>query len=63
MSDLLQYIRASNTFLAVENRELIYTMRSTDNLKDFGYLDESQKRAQIIEKGAVECECYRLWKT
>ena len=32
MADLSQYIKASNTFLAVENGELIYTMRSTDNL-------------------------------
>ena len=60
--DLLHYIKASNTFLAVKNGELMSTIRSTDNLKDFGYLDESRKKAQMKRKGAVVCGCYRMCK-
>ena len=36
-------IKASNTFLRVENEELKYAMRSIDGLKDFGDLDEIKK--------------------
>ena len=46
MAGLLQYIKTSNTLLTVHNGELKCTMRSTDNLKDFAYLDKSRKRAQ-----------------
>ena len=47
IADLLEDIKASNTFLTVENGKLRYIMRSTDDLKDFGYLDDSRRRAQL----------------
>ena len=59
MADLLQYIKASNTFLTFDNGELKYTIRSTDYLKD---LDDSSKRAQMTKKGAVVSLCYRMCK-
>ena len=43
MNDLLKDIKASNTTLTVENGELKYLMRSTDDLKDFLYWDESKR--------------------
>ena len=46
IADILEDIKASNTFLTVENGKLRYIMRSTDDLKDFGYLDDSRRRAQ-----------------
>ena len=43
MNDLLKDIKASNTTLKVEDGELKYLMRSTDDLKDFLYWDESKR--------------------
>ena len=61
MADLLKYKKASNTSLTV-NGKLKNTMRSTDDLKDFGYMDESRKRAHITKKGAVVGLWYRMCK-
>ena len=62
MADLSQYIKASNTFLTVDNGELKCKMRSTDDLKDFEYMNKSRKRAQMTKKGAVVDGCYRTCK-
>ena len=37
-------------------------MRSTDDLKDFGYLDESRLRVQMTKNGAVVGFWYRMCK-
>ena len=62
MANLLRYIKTSNTFLTVHNGELKCTMKSTDDLKDFAYLDKSRKRAQMTKKGVVVGGCYRMCK-
>ena len=62
MADLFQKIKASNTFLKVHHKELKYTSRSTNDLKDFWYLDESKRRAQLTSKDAVVGEYYRMFK-
>ena len=59
IADLLQYIKAPNTFLTFDIGELKYTIRSTDYLKD---LDDSSKRAQTTKKSAVVSLCYRMCK-
>ena len=63
MADLLEDIKASNIFLTVKNWELKYTMRSPDNPKDFGYLNESRKKAKLAKKCAVVDGCYRMFKS
>ena len=62
MADLVQNLKSSNTFLTVQHRELKYTSRSTDDLKDSWYLDESKRRAQLTNKDAVVGEYYRMFK-
>ena len=62
MAALFLHMSASNNFLTVDNRKLQYTIRSTDNLEDFKYMNESKKRAQITKKGAVLGGCYRICK-
>ena len=48
--------------MTVENGKFKNTVRSTDDLKDFGYLYESRKRAQMTKEGAVVGLCYRMCK-
>ena len=55
-------MKASNNFLTIDNGELPYTIRSTDNLKDFRYIDESGERAQMTKESAVVGGCYRISK-
>ena len=53
MADLLDNTKASNICLAVDNGKLKYTMRSTGDLKDFMYLEENRRIAQLTKKSAV----------
>ena len=62
MADLFEKIKAFNTVLTVEKWELKYTMRSADDIKNFGYLDESQRRGQWTKKGAVVGKSNRMYK-
>ena len=62
MADLLEDIKFSNSVMTIEDRVLKYTMRSTDNLKDFRYLDEGIRRAQLTKKPAVVGGCYSMCK-
>ena len=63
MADLLQYIGVFNTFLTLDNEGLKFTMRSTDDLKDFGILNESRKREQMTKKSVVVGGSYRNCKS
>ena len=55
-------MKASNNFLTNDNGEFQYTIKSTNNLKDFKYIDESRERAQMTKKSAVVGGCYRISK-
>ena len=62
MADLIEDIKAVNNFWTVENMELKYTLRSTNDFKKFGYLDEIRRREQLTMIGTIVVECYRMCK-
>ena len=56
IADLLEDSKASNTFSTVENGELKNTIRSTADLKDFGYLLIQVEEREIAEIVLEDCK-------
>ena len=42
--------------MTVENEELKYILRTTDDFKDFGSLNESRRRTYLTKTGGVICK-------
>ena len=60
--EFLGEIKEYSTFLTVSNVELIYDMKTTEELKYFNHIDEGKRRAQLRKRGTVIGGCFRTCK-
>ena len=55
MAFLMEVIKFFQYFVTVENEELKYKLRTADDFKDFGSLNESRRRTYLTKTGAGIC--------